>query len=186
MSNAGNRVAPEGSSGVDYQGTMDNERMLTLEERNNKFFNLMYNKDNTSNTPSAGTLRFWDINFEEQDMEDMFRKMQLMETLLQFRWLVISGLMFIIGYQFMLTSSRVEIQWGMRILLVIYCLLIVPFTFDTIFVSYQAFADSMFSNSMIVIAVVFIFISYLDKFNGTPTESFLMMGLVIGLNTTIM
>jgi hypothetical protein len=171
---SGSQVTPDGE--------VDMERMMSLEERNNKFFDLMTKKNDKDSTSMAGTIRPWDINFEEQEMEDMYRRMQLGENLLQFRWLLLLGLMVVIGYQLMLTSSRVVIQWELRGLLVFYCTLIIPFTFEATFVKYFAIADIMFSNSMVVISFVFIFISYLDKFKGTPTESFLMMGIVIGLN----
>jgi hypothetical protein len=62
-------------------------------------------------------------------MEDMFRRALMLSTLLQFRILILSGLFVVFGYQYTLTSSRVTIYWDLRIILAIFSLSVIPFTF---------------------------------------------------------
>ena len=71
----------------------------------------MTNQDNATNTPSAGTLRWWDLNFEEQEMEDMYRLICYLDVMIQFRWMAMMGLLIVIGYQYLLMNSRAEIEW---------------------------------------------------------------------------
>jgi len=148
-----------------------------------RFFKLLVS---TNNDEIAGTLQWWDCNFLEQEMEDMFRRALLLKSLLTFRVLIVGGLFVVFGYQATLGSSRVKIYWEMRVLLAVFSFSVVPFTFKERYERYQAFSEMMFSNIMIFVSTIFLIIAYLDKYSGSPTANFLLMGIIIMFQILIM
>ncbi|GMH83855.1 hypothetical protein TrVE_jg5449 [Triparma verrucosa] len=174
------KISPEGAVGAMFSQTMN---YGVLDDKVERFFKLITNIERKE---ISGTIQWWDCNFEEQEMEDMFRRALNHNQLLQLRFILLGGLIFTFGYQYQLTSSRTEIFWSLRIVLLLYVLFVVPFTFRKYFDLYQSFAELMFSNVMICGVFIFLLIAYLDKFAGTPTDSFLMMTLVLLFQMTIM
>mmetsp|Transcript_6336 Transcript_6336/g.12510 ORF Transcript_6336/g.12510 Transcript_6336/m.12510 type:complete len:994 (-) Transcript_6336:76-3057(-) len=168
------KIAPEG---------LEVSRDRRNEEKDNQFFEML---TSDSGAKRHGTIRWWDINFLEQEMEDAFRKTMHLEKLMEFRILIIVGLVVVFGYQFSIVNSRVTIKWPHRIILAVYCCLVIPLTIRENFVKYQVLSEFMFSNTMILVSVIFLMIAYLDKFEGTPTQSYLLMGLVFFFQIIIM
>jgi hypothetical protein len=53
------------------------------------------------------------LDFDNRDLEDKYRKIETLENRVQLRYLIIMGLVVIIGYQMFLWNSRIEMQWEM-------------------------------------------------------------------------
>ncbi|GMH49282.1 hypothetical protein TrLO_g9496 [Triparma laevis f. longispina] len=175
------KISPEaGSVGAMFSQTMS---AGVLDDKVERFFKLITNIEKKE---IAGTIQWWDCNFEEQEMEDMYRRSLLQINLVQLRCIILGGLFATFAYQYTLISSRADIFWELRLLLATYCLFAIPFTFKEKFNLNQSFAEVMFSNVMIFVSIIFLLIAYLDKFAGTPTDAFLMMTLVIMFQITIM
>ena len=76
---------------------------------------------------SVGKLRWWDINFsEDKDMEDLYRKILSVAHLVQLRFFILFTEGASVGYSLFMVDGNVN--WTLRILLFIFCLLVIPLT----------------------------------------------------------
>ncbi|GMI20739.1 hypothetical protein TrCOL_g9736 [Triparma columacea] len=169
------KIAPEGSDMA--------ARDSRSQEKDEKFFQMLTTE---SGAKQVGTIRWWDINFMEQEMEDNYRKMLNLEKLKEIRYMIVVGIIVVFGYQYSIINSRVTINWTLRILLLVYCSLVIPLTYKSYYTKSEVFAELMFSNFMIVGVFIFLLIAWMDRFVGTPTDSFLLMSLVFFFQIIIM
>ena len=134
---------------------------------------------------SVGKLRWWDINFsEDKDMEDLYRKIQAVAYLVQLRKFILFTEVASVGYSIFMVDGNVN--WTLRILLFIFCLLVIPLTYEKTYNKYQVAGDFMLSSVLLIFSVVFLLIAFVDKFDGVPTNGYLLMGILMLLNVTIM
>ena len=120
-------------------------------------------------------IRWWDINFENQDMEDMFRRMQSVSHLVQLRFFIL----FTELASFVYSAYMVDgiVNWTLRVLLFIFCLMVVPLTFKSLYLKYESYGDFMISSVLLIFSCIFLLISIIDKFDGVPTNGYLLMGV---------
>ena len=109
-----------------------------------------------------------------------------LEKLSEIRYMIVIGIIVVFAYQYSLLNSRVTINWWLRILLLVYCSLVLPMTYKSNYKRLEVLGELMFSNVMIVGVFIFLLIAYMDKFQGSPTDSFLLMSLVFFFQMIIM
>jgi len=132
----------------------------------------------------AGNLRWWDINFDSQEMEDLYRKTQAEKHLFQLRIFVILNSLFTFVYSKYMVDGRVN--WELRGLLFFFSFLVLPLTIPSVYGKFHVFGDFMLSSVLIIFSCVVVMICFMDLFDGVPTNGYLFMAVLMLLNLTIM
>jgi len=99
-------------------------------------------------------LRWWDINFDTtedggQEMEDLYRKVQSLAHLIQLRGFIIVTELLAIFYSLFMVDGIVN--WYLRSLLLVFCIMILPFTQEKIYVKFEVTGDLMLSSVLLML-----------------------------------